>query len=249
MKEKIYTIPVNDAYNSDCECPLCFLEKQLEKEAVDYELGAAIMEADHREESDKTGFCRKHFGMMYQKSNKLSLALVLDTHMEYIRKQLSEFDKSIQTLADEKPGLFKKSSAKSTAASISSALQKIGSDCMICKKTDHTMNRYIDVLLYMWAKDSEFREKFEKSKGVCLKHMKMLIDNACTSLSEKDAALFLSELMKKQKNELERIQQDIHKFTLKFDYRFKDMDWGTAHDAPIRTIEKIASYITDDEEQ
>ena len=42
------------------------------------------------------------------------------------------------------------------------------------------------------------------------------------------------------------MQEDIHKFTLKFDYRFKDMDWGTAYDAPIRTIEKIAGYITEE---
>ena len=44
MKEKIYTIPVNEAYEIDCECPLCKLEEQLENEALDYALGAAMME-------------------------------------------------------------------------------------------------------------------------------------------------------------------------------------------------------------
>ena len=79
MKEQIYTIPVNEAYETDCECPLCFLERKLEQEAVEYELGAAMMEADHREESNNKGFCNRHFEMMFHSGNKLSLALVLDT--------------------------------------------------------------------------------------------------------------------------------------------------------------------------
>ena len=31
VKEQIYTIPVNEVYDTDCECPLCELEKKLEK--------------------------------------------------------------------------------------------------------------------------------------------------------------------------------------------------------------------------
>lgn len=30
MKEKIYTIPVNDAFDKDCECPLCAMYQELE---------------------------------------------------------------------------------------------------------------------------------------------------------------------------------------------------------------------------
>ena len=33
MKEQIYTIPVNEVYETDFECPLCELEKRLEREA------------------------------------------------------------------------------------------------------------------------------------------------------------------------------------------------------------------------
>ena len=31
MKEKIYTIPINEAFDQDCQCPLCLIEKRLEK--------------------------------------------------------------------------------------------------------------------------------------------------------------------------------------------------------------------------
>ena len=80
MKEKIYTIPINEAFDEDCSCPLCFIEKRLEQEAVDYELGPAMMEPDHRELSNEKGYCRRHLEMMFKSPNKLPLALILDTH-------------------------------------------------------------------------------------------------------------------------------------------------------------------------
>ncbi len=246
MKEQIYTIPVNEAYEADCDCPMCFLERRLEREAVEYEMGAAMMEADHREESNKKGFCSRHFEMIFDKGNKLSLALVLDTHLEELRKRLGEFSASAAAAEKAKSGIFKKSSALDTAAAISVLLDSTSKSCMVCEKLEYTMNRYADVLLYMWAKDENFRNKFNNSKGVCLKHMKLILDNIPKSLNSKDAGAFLSVFFAKQETELKKLQEDIHKFTLKFDYRFKDMDWGTAYDAPIRTIEKITGYITEE---
>ncbi|MGN0149091.1 MAG: DUF6062 family protein [Clostridia bacterium] len=249
MKEKIYTIPVNEAYAIDCECPLCHLEKQLETEAIDYALGAAMMEPDYRTESNEKGYCNKHYREMFKRPNKLSLALVLDTHLEEIRKKLDKFEKSANSLEKSGGGLFKKSGASELSAKISDTLSNTEAGCMICEKINKTMERYADVLLYMWANDDTFKEKFDKSKGVCLKHSKMLLDMSTKSLKDAQAAQFIAALYKKQKSELERIQDDIHKFTLKFDYRNKDMPWGTAQDAPIRTIEKISGYIDNNKEE
>lgn len=249
MKEQIYTIPVNEAYDTDCECPLCLLERQLEQEAIDYALGAAMMEPDYRVESNEKGYCNKHYREMFSRPNKLSLALVLDTHLEEIRKKLEKHEKAVKSLEKSGGGLFKKSGAAEFSAKLSGELKKTEDGCMICQKINHTMERYIDVLLYMWANDDAFKAKFEKSKGVCLKHSRMLLDMAEKSLKDAQAAQFITALYKKQLAELKRIQEDIHKFTLKFDYRNKDMPWGTAQDAPIRTIEKISGYISNDEEK
>ena len=79
--------------------------------------------------------------------------------------------------------------------------------------------------------------------------MKLLVDTVPKSLKDSQAAQFLACLFEKQETELSRIQQDIHKFTLKFDYRKKDMEWGTAQDAPIRTIDKISGFINNDYEE
>lgn len=236
MKEQIYTIPVNEAYDTDSECPMCALEEKLENDALDYTLGAAMMEQDFREYSDKNGYCNRHFGMLFDRQNKLPLALILDTHMQEIRKKLKETIKH----APKGGGLFKKKDGY--AAKLSEQLKAIEEGCIVCDKINKTMERYADVLMYMWVNDTEFRAKFERSKGLCIKHMRLLCDMADKSIGSK-ANEFLSSMSEKEMQELDRIQNDIHRFTEKFDYRNKDMEWGTAKDAPIRTIEKLTGNV------
>lgn len=223
MKEKIYTIPINEAFDKVCECPLCLIERRLESEAVEYELGAAMMEPDHRELSNEKGFCKRHLEMMFEKENKLSLALVLDTHIAEVRKKISG-------IKEAKKGLFKKETP-----SISETVDS----CIVCEKIEHTMNRYMDVLVEMYKDEPDFRDKFQKSKGFCLPHFEKLLKRAKGD--------FLNALIEKEEKELEAINEDIHKFTLKFDYRNRDMEWGTAKDAPKRSVEKVVGYIKNED--
>ena len=48
MKEKIYTVPVNDAFALDSECPICSMFEKLENDAVEYAMGPSYMEDDIR---------------------------------------------------------------------------------------------------------------------------------------------------------------------------------------------------------
>jgi len=234
MKETIYTIPLNESYEQDSECPLCFIEKGLEKEAVEYALGAAMMEPDYRIVSNDKGYCNKHFSRMFAIPNKLSLALVLDTHMNEIIKKLKASEKVITK--DGKGGLFKKSEGGQ-----SEPVKKITSSCVVCDRVNETMKRYIEIFFYMWEKDEKFREKVLSSKGFCLEHFSALVEGAAKNL--KNPAEFVRKIYDMEIENLTRINEDVHKFTLKFDYRNKDMEWGTAEDAPIRAIEKIQGYI------
>lgn len=248
MKEQIYTIPISEAYDEDCECPLCLLEKKTEEEAIEYALGAAMMEPDYRTESNEKGYCRRHFEELFAKPNKLSLALVLDTYLEETRKCIKQYEKQAQGLkSSASGGLFKKSGANEFCEAFSEMLLKREKSCIVCDKLSYTMGRYYDVLLDMWATEPDFRKKFSESKGLCLPHMRELIIRAPKKLSKKDSAEFVSGLFAKQSAELERMQEDIHRFTLKFDYRNKDMEWGNAKDAPVRTIEKTSGYIRHEE--
>ena len=53
MAEQLYTIPVNDAFHADCECPLCQMQKTLEEHAIEYTMGPSYMEDDNRAMTDK----------------------------------------------------------------------------------------------------------------------------------------------------------------------------------------------------
>lgn len=226
MKEKIYTIPVNEAFSSDSECAFCYLEELLERDSVEYTLGAAMMEPDFRIESNKKGFCKNHYSMLFSKQNKLSLALILESH-------LLELTNEFETLL--------KNPKKNDKCS--KWFLKNRCSCVICDRINSTMKRYVEVFFYMWSHDDEFKNKVINSKGFCLNHLETIYNNSFKYLNKKDAVEFLKIIYGKEKGELENIRNDIHKFTLKFDYRNKDMEWGSAIDAPIRTIEKLSGYI------
>ena len=76
MKEQLYTIPVNDAFAVDCECPICVMYQELEKNAVIFTMGPSYMEDDIRAVTDKIGFCTEHMRQILGMENKLGVSLV-----------------------------------------------------------------------------------------------------------------------------------------------------------------------------
>ena len=90
MKEQLYTIPLNDAFHAQDECPFCYIERELEQELLDFVLGSAssYMESDVREQTDKAGFCRMHFKKMFDYGNTLGNAWILKTHYKKINAEL-----------------------------------------------------------------------------------------------------------------------------------------------------------------
>ena len=93
MKEKLYTIPVNEAFEKDDECAFCVLTEKLEDDILNYILGPSYMEEDVRENTDKMGFCKGHYRQMYQAQNRLGVALmaVSYTHLDVYKRQLVRF--------------------------------------------------------------------------------------------------------------------------------------------------------------
>lgn len=249
MKETIYTIPVNEAFESDCFCPLCQLRLQLEQSRVTYTLGPSMMEPDSRMLTNQNGFCAHHYQMLLRETNKLSLALILDTHLESLRKKLDVA--SAPMCADEKKraGLFRsKSSSRDAAKVFTDCVESIVDKCCICSYVDATMERYLDVLYDLWATDASFREKLKACRGFCLPHYRLLVERAADYLKESQLRPFWQALYQKQSQLLSDMQSDIHAFTLKFDYRNKDMPWGNAANAPQRTVALLSGRAGLDEE-
>jgi len=245
MKEKIYTIPVNEAFEESDGCPLCYLRKKLEKEAVDYALGAAMMEPDYRIVSNEKGYCNRHFSMMLPKKEKLSLALVLETHMDEVQKKLDSLKNELDEIKLEKKSLFKKKNTAS-ASHMADMISQIASSCVICDKLSSTMERFISVLFYLWGKDEKFKDKLINSKGFCLHHLSDITEGAFKYLGKEKAENFLEIIYEKENNELKTLRDEVHKFTLKFDYRNAGQKWGSEIDAPKRCIEKLSSYVLEE---
>ncbi len=254
MKEKIYTIPVTDAFNTECECSLCTLEKKLETESIEYVLGPSLMEPDGRAETNEKGFCRNHFEKVYNTgSNRLGLALILDTYL------IAQNNKLKKLYGSGKDGLAKDSNSSAIknfsnklsskqsdtgklVDGILSELSNLESLCTICSRVSHTMERYMDVILYLWFKEPVFKELFNSKKGFCLKHFKQLLEGAKKHLGLKEMAIFTQNLITIQLENMERMQQEVNWFTQKFDYRNNDAPWGNSKDAVPRSIQKITGY-------
>ena len=253
MREKIYTIPVSDAFKVDCECPMCILEKKLEDEYIDYTLGPSLMEPDSRTDTNEKGFCQKHYELLYKKQvNRLGLGLIIDTHLCEQNKTLKEAYNAASEALQKEAGLTliktlsnkvasKKTEAEKLADAAISRLKTLETSCAVCAKLEYTMDRYVDVIIYLWFKESDFRALFT-NKGFCLKHFRVLLEGARKYLSGKDLAVFVDALFRLQLENLERVQTEVNWFTKKFDYRNNDAPWGNSKDAIPRSIQKIVGY-------
>ena len=90
--EQIYTIPVNEAFeasaaDASCGCPLCTLYRKLEENELELILGASMMEPDVRIQTNREGFCRLHYDMMFVRKNRLGMALTLESHLKELKDE------------------------------------------------------------------------------------------------------------------------------------------------------------------
>ena len=239
MKEKLYTIPVNDAVAANDECPICNAERSLEEDAIEYAIGpgASYMESDIREMTDKTGFCRRHFQMMYKYGNSLGNALILTSH---VHKVSEDIKKEMKDYRGAKGALFSKGGSSNVEEYINSLTGK----CFVCNYYRDTYKRYIATFFYLYENDTEFREKIKSGKGFCLPHMGELLHEAPGYLKGKLLDDFTSELFEIQSRNLDRIEEDISWFVEKFKYENQDKDWKESKDAIPRTIQKLTGYMT-----
>ena len=256
MKERIYTIPLTEALDSDCECLLCRIEKETDEKTVLYFTGPAMMEPDTRTEINRKGFCRRHYDKMLEADNKLSLALTLQTRLAEVRQRLEGLSNNkkefLQVHQAPDPGsravrFSEKSKITRTArnllcykkrlrkGSLSEEYKELFSTCAACEKVAQRMNDCIDNFVYLLCKEPDFREKFLSSKGLCMKHFNAVVPLLPAGLAEKVTAL--------QINEIKRINGEIDKFCMKFDYRSADLDIESVKNSPSRAAEKISSAV------
>jgi len=231
MVESIYTIPLTEALDEDCDCAFCYLEDKLEKEQIEYALGPAMMEPDFRILCNEKGFCRHHIGKMAKAKKALPLALVLDTRCDEVIKRLKKV-----TLDGKRKGLFKK--ADSGADELLKVTGEFKDSCIVCERIEKTINKFINTFWYLYAKEEEFKNKFLSGKGVCIRHFAMLVYESKNLPGGKREA-FLKELYDLQMKILEHEKEEIHGFTKQFDYRNNKEEWQVARDAHLNCARRL----------
>lgn len=246
MKEKLYTIPLNDAVNAGDECPFCFLERSLERDLMDFVLGSSssYMESDVREATDTAGFCRTHFKKMFDYGNTLGNAWILKTHYA---KTLKEMEQVMASVKPVKMGFMEKRKPSPGRRNPIGVWTKERNDsCYICNRFAADYERYLDTFLTLYQKDSSFREKILNGKGFCLTHFGDLCEYATLHLSEKQQPEFFRDIFALMEQNMKRLYEDVSWMVEKFDYRNKDADWKQSKDAIQRGMQKLKGGYPDD---
>ena len=225
MAEKIYTIPINEAFdkaiqNEPCDCPFCLLQEMLEQNELEIIMGASMMEPDIRIETNKKGFCKHHFDQMYERGNRLGLALILESHIAEVEKKIFEGG----TLLD---GKGEKEQAK---------LDSLERSCYVCDRVNLSFLKMMDNMVYLWETEEDFREKFKKQKYFCLPHYKQLLEFGRNSLSKKQFAEYFKQAREIEKAYIAELGGDVSWFCKKFDYRYDSEPWYNAKDAIPRAL-------------
>ena len=231
MKEVLYTIPVNDIFSTPCECPICEMRRRLEQDSVEFAMGPSYMEDDIRLTTDKIGFCERHMQQMYDFENRLGLALIINTHMQHIIKEIEHRQKK-----GRKGGaLF----GKREDSAVGEYIHKLDHSCFICDRIRNTFERYVATTFYLYDKDEAFRTKFKKSRGFCLEHYRLLYETAPKYLSGSTLNDFTKLLDSLFIENFKRMQDEVSWFIDKFDYRNADAPWKTSKDAVPRAMTKL----------
>ena len=227
--EQIYTIPVNEAFEASaadksCGCPFCTLYNKLENDELDLILGASMMEPDVRIKTNKKGFCRTHYDMMFVRKNRLGMALTLESHLDELKKELR--DGGLGGGMGNKP------------------IKRIGElegSCYVCDRIEFNFEHMVETAVLLWNTDEDFPAKLKAQPYFCLPHYKKLLQYGQHRLPKKRMQEFAKQVEEIQEKYLEELKDDVSWFCKKFDYRYDEEPWYNSKDSVERSMKFLRS--------
>ncbi len=222
MRDSLVTIPVSDVFEPKEGCPICRLRDTLEQRVVEYITGAAMMEPDIRIETNKQGFCHLHFEQMLKQRNRLSVALMLESHLAEVEKQVF----------NGLPLIGKSGKSQGQSAG------KAAHTCFVCNQLDTTMNKMLATVCRLWEEQQEFRFLYKDQECLCMPHFAALVETSGRVMSKNRQADFAKASSELAHKYLTTLQEDVSHFCKMFDYRnnAEDADWGNARDSIERAV-------------
>ncbi len=230
MAEQNYTIPVNEIFEARGGCPLCRMQAMLEERSLDYITGAAMMEPDVRIQTNAQGFCHRHFAAMQSRAKALPVALVMESHLKYIKSQL----------VGESPLAYKPPKRPGEKSAIGEMLD----DCYVCRKIRWALDEMLDTICRLWKRDNGFRELYTGQDHLCLRHYNAVMAAAPAVLRKQDLLSFQAASHALTKRYLDTLLADVSHFCTMFDYRNAQggADWGNSKDS----VKRAAEYLRED---
>ena len=234
--EQIYTIPVNEAFeksaeDKSCGCPFCTLYNKLECDELDLILGASMMEPDIRIKTNKQGFCRTHYDMMFVRKNRLGMALTLESHLDELKKELKD------------GGLI----GGGTGAKPVKRIGELEASCYVCDRIAFNFAHMVETAVLLWESDENFPAKLKAQPYFCLPHYRMMLEYAQKRLSKKTLKDFVKDCEQIQNAYIEKLNGDVSWFCKKFDYRYDEEPWYNAKDAIFRAEKFLSGDLGYDE--
>ena len=232
--EQIYTIPVNEAFDlvaqkPECGCPFCVLYKKLQADEIDIILGASMMEPDIRMKTNEHGFCGRHFDMMLGKKRMLGMGLILESHLDEVKKKLA----GPVVLGNKR------------AAAVN-ALAKLECECYVCQRIEKNLTAMTATAVYLWESDTEFRKKFLKAPYFCLPHYRAMVDYASKKMNKRVYADFYDEAYGVVSAYLDTLKGDVSWFCKKFDYMYDKEPWYNSKDSVQRSIKFLSGDLAEE---
>jgi hypothetical protein len=233
MKEKIYDIPLWDAFNlENCECPLCAAEKKAEDQLINSLFTEMVMDVRLNPKLvQEYRFCREHLEKLYKYPDKFGLAILTERILYFERESL----KSYNAVDDNKS-----KSILGINFNRKKIAKHIDRECMLCKKVDEDMIRYTETMISLWCKEEKFKILYKNSRGFCIDHFSNIMETADQNISNiKTLKIFKEITITLQNNNIDRLHDELDWFITKFDFRYGDAPWKTSKDALKRTILKL----------
>ena len=201
MRDDICTIPVSEVFEVNDGCPICRMRDIVEEHIIDYILGDAMMEPDVRIETNKVGFCEFHYGKMMSRRGRLQLALMLQTHIDEINKNI--FNNN----------LLKSANVRGKKAAI------VSDTCFICNKIEFGISRMIETIYRTYENERDFRDMFNAQDCFCLPHYERLILSAQNHRMKHYGGDFVKNLTRITGEYSKKLYSQISEYCTIYDYR------------------------------
>ena len=226
--EQIYTIPVNEAFDTvaekpECGCPFCLLYNKLQEDEIEIILGASMMEPDIRIKTNEQGFCHRHFGIMLGRRRMLGMGLILESHLAEVKKRMEG-----KTLFGIKP-----------AVAIES-LSELDNSCYVCGRIKKNLDAMTATAVYLWESDPNFAPKFAKAPYFCLPHYRAMLEYASAKMNKRLFPEFYNAAYGIQEKYISTLSEDVSWYCKKFDYRYDEEPWYNSKDSVPRAIKFLS---------